>query len=121
MPDDDKTASNTQVSKLSIKLAPLWESNIKFWFAQVKSNFELSWITVDATKYTNIVAIIIRETLSAVTDILLNPPTQNKYVSLKERLLQEFAESKNKQILKLLSELQLGNKNNSHLLRKCSS
>lgn len=119
MPDDvNNTASNVQVAKLGVKLPPLWKTNIKLWFAQAESNFELSGITVDATKYNNIVAAIDPETLSAVSDILLNPPPNDKYKTLKERLIQEFSESENKQIRKLLSELQLGDEKPSHLLRK---
>lgn len=120
MQDDDvsHTSNNAQVAKLGVKLPPLWKANIKLWFAQAESNFELSGITVDATKYNNIVAAIDPETLSAVSDILLNPPTTNKYATLKDRLIQEFSESANKQIRKLLSDLQLGDEKPSHLLRK---
>lgn len=118
MPDDNDTARTAQVAKLGVKLPPLWKSNIKLWFAQAESNFELSGITVDSTKYNNIVAAIDPETLSAVSDILLNPPSHDKYKTLKDRLIQEFSESENKQIRKLLSELQLGDEKPSHLLRK---
>ncbi|GFR10303.1 transposon Ty3-I Gag-Pol polyprotein [Trichonephila clavata] len=58
------------------------------------------------------------ETLSSVSDILFKPPATNKYNELKERLIAEFSDSANKQIRKLLSELQLGDDKPSHLLRK---
>ncbi|GFQ77748.1 transposon Ty3-I Gag-Pol polyprotein, partial [Trichonephila clavata] len=59
-----------------------------------------------------------QETLSSVSDILFKPPATNKYNELKERLIAEFSDSANKQIRKLLSELQLGDDKPSHLLRK---
>ncbi|GFX63230.1 uncharacterized protein TNCV_3895551 [Trichonephila clavipes] len=49
---------------------------------------------------------------------LCEPPATNKYNALKERLIIEFSDSENKQIRKLLSELQLGDDKPSHLLRK---
>ncbi|GFT70274.1 retrovirus-related Pol polyprotein from transposon 297-like Protein [Trichonephila clavipes] len=51
-------------------------------------------------------------------DILFETPATNKYDALKERLIAEFSDSENKQIRKLLSELQLEDDKPSHLLRK---
>lgn len=56
--------------------------------------------------------------MSAMSDILLNMPMQDKYTTLKDRLMQEFSESKNKQIWKLLLELQLCDEKTSYLLWK---
>ena len=87
MPDDNKVSvvngdengtSGAQITKLGVKLPPLWWNNIKLWFVQAQSNFQLSRITNDVTKYNNIVAAIDLETLTAVSDILLNSPEQNK-------------------------------------------
>lgn len=113
MPDDQP-----QVSKIALRLPPIWKNNIKLWFIQVESNFTLSDITNDATKYSCIIANVDPETLSAVSDILLDPPTTDKYNTLKERLIQEFSDSEARQVQKLLSELQLGDDKPSHLLRK---
>ncbi|GFY72248.1 transposon Ty3-I Gag-Pol polyprotein [Trichonephila inaurata madagascariensis] len=66
----------------------------------------------------NIIAAIDPETLSSVSNILFEPPATNNYNALKERLIAEFSDSENKQIRKLLSELQLGDDKPSHLLRK---
>lgn len=122
--DDDNAALNTNrgndshVARVALKLPPFWKNNIKLWFIQAESNFELSGITNENTKYNNIVAAVDPETLTNVSDILLNPPANDRYNILKERLIQEFSDSKNRQIRKLLSELQLGDDKPSHLLRK---
>lgn len=83
-----------QISHVALKLPPFWKSNIKLWFIQAESSFELSGITNDNTKYNNIIAIMDQETLSAVSDILTNPPATGKYNALKQRLLDEFTDSK---------------------------
>lgn len=115
---ETKTINDPQISRVALKLPPLWKSNIKLWFIQVESNFEISGITNDLTKYNNLIAAIDPETLSAVSDILFNPPVNAKYDALKQRLIQEYSDSENRQIRKLLSELQLGDAKPSHLLRK---
>lgn len=119
MANEEVTPNNgAQIARLGIKLPPLWRNNIKLWFVQVECNFQLSGITADNTKYNTVVAAIDPETISAVSDILLNPPESDKYNTLKSRLIQELSDSENKQIRKLLSELQLGDDRPTHLLRK---
>ena len=115
---DGNGTSGAQIAKLGIKLPSLWWNNIKLWFVQAESDFQLFRITNDITKYNNIVAAINPEMLTAVSDILLNPLEQNKYNMVKSRMIQEFSNSENQQISKLLSELQSGDDKPSHLLRK---
>ncbi|KAF8784637.1 hypothetical protein HNY73_010288 [Argiope bruennichi] len=79
----DRSASETaivgsQVSHLAVKIPLLWESNIKLKFVQVESNFALTRIVNDATKYNHLIAVIDPETLSSVSDILLTPPELDK-------------------------------------------
>ncbi|GFT18931.1 uncharacterized protein NPIL_150611, partial [Nephila pilipes] len=92
--------------------------NIKLWFLQAEANFELFGITNDVTKYNNVIAAIDSEILSVISDLLFDPPHADRFVTLKNRLIQEFSDSENLQIRKLLSELQLGDDKPSHLLRK---
>ena len=73
---DGSGTFGAQIAKLGVKLPLLWRNNIKLWFVQAESNFQLSGITNDITKYNNVVAAIDPETLTAVSDILLNPSEQ---------------------------------------------
>lgn len=118
MTDPSNEIPGTQVSHVAVKIPPLWKSNIKLWFIQLESNFELAKITNDATKYNHLITAIDPETLTAVSDILFSPPETNKYETLKERLIAEFSASENEQIRRLISELHLGNDKPSHMLRK---
>ncbi|GFT64006.1 uncharacterized protein NPIL_530711 [Nephila pilipes] len=112
--------SNAQqhVSHVADKLPPLWKQNLKLWFLQAEANFELSGITNDVTKYNNVIAAIDSEILSVVSDLLFDPSHADRYTTLKNRLIQEFSDSENLQIRKLLFQLQLGDDKPSHLLRK---
>lgn len=85
---------------------------------QVEAVFVLSGITADETKYASLVASIDADMLTHVRDIIFQPPSDRKYEILKECLIHEFAESENRRVKKLLSELQLGDNKSSFLLRQ---
>lgn len=85
---------------------------------QVEAVFVLSGITADETKYASLVASIDADMLTHVRDIIFQPPSDRKYETLKECLIHEFAESENRRVKKLLSELQLGDNKSSFLLRQ---
>lgn len=111
-------STESRVSHVSVKIPPLWKSNIKLWFLQVESNFALAKITQDLTKYNHLIASIDPETLSTVSDILFSPPATDKYEALKSRLIAEFSASETEQVRRLISGLHLGDDKPSHLLRK---
>lgn len=111
-------STEPEISHIGVKIPPLWKNNINLWFIQVESSFTLSKITSDTTKYHTIISSIDAEALTTVSDIVLNPPADNKYLALKQRLIAEYSDSETKQIKKLLSELQLGDLRPSHLLRQ---
>lgn len=70
-PQNSTESTESKVSHLSVKIPSLWKSNIKLWFIQVESNFALAKFTNDLTKYNHLIASIDPETLSTVSDILL--------------------------------------------------
>ena len=103
------TNEETQnINKMSCKIPPLWKNNIQIWFIQVEANFATSQITNDLTKYNTVIASIDADSLVLVSDLILNPPTENQYETLKQRLISEFSNSQSQQLRKLLSELTLG-------------
>ncbi|GFQ76918.1 uncharacterized protein TNCT_36771 [Trichonephila clavata] len=119
--DKDKkehAVDDSQIARIAVKLPPIWTNNIKLLFVQDESNFALSAITNDQTRYNNIIKAIDPETLSSVSDILFEPPATNKCNTFKKKLIAEFSDSENKRIRKLLSELQLGDDKQLHMLRK---
>lgn len=114
MPHEDQQ----QVAKIALRIPPFWKANVRLWIAQCDNAFTYSGITSDETKFSALVANIDAETLSHVSDIVLNPPDTHKYKKLSERLISEFEDSEHQKIKKLLTDLQLGDERPSHLLRK---
>lgn len=107
-----------EVNRIALRVPPFWKQNIQLWFSQVEAAFQLSGITNDDTKYASLVSSIDSESLNYVSDLIYTPPQQDKYDTLKRRLLSEFAESDGKRLKKLLNELQLGDSKPSTLLRQ---
>ncbi|GFQ64140.1 hypothetical protein TNCT_577591 [Trichonephila clavata] len=81
-------SDDSQIARIAVKLPPIWTNNMKLWFVQAESNFALSAITNDQTKYNNIIAAIDPETLSSVSDILYKPQPQINIMNLKKGLSQ---------------------------------
>ncbi|KAH9377500.1 hypothetical protein HPB48_006239 [Haemaphysalis longicornis] len=75
------------VSPVGGKLPAFWTADPVFWFIQVKSQFAARRITADLMKYhyvvSNLPPVIARE----VRDLLLAPPVENAYATLKETLV----------------------------------
>lgn len=107
-----------QAAAVALKIPNFWRNNVSLYFKQVESAFELSRITSDDTKYNALVATIDSDILAHISDVILNTPTNDKYNTLKNRLIAEFADSDSQRIKKLLSDLPLGDKKPSLLLRE---
>ncbi|GBN26831.1 hypothetical protein AVEN_249245-1 [Araneus ventricosus] len=110
--------SSPAVARVSLKAPPFWRQNPKLYFAQIESQFAIAGITKDESKYHHVVAAIETDVIAQVSDIILNPPEELKYEALKERLIEQFADSETHRLKLLLQELQLGDDRPTQLLCK---
>lgn len=111
-------ADPVMVSRVAFKAPPFWDSDPELWFLQVESQFVVANITLDSTKFHAVVAALNTQVLNCVKDIIRQPPAQNAYVTLKDRVLQHFAQTESSKLNLLLKDLQLGSKRPSHLLNE---
>jgi len=88
------------------------------WFAQVEAQFATKRITVERTKFDYIVASLSPDTATEVRDLILTPPTDNPYTTLKRELIKRTAGSNQQKLHKLLNELELGDRRPTQLLRR---
>ncbi|GBM97988.1 hypothetical protein AVEN_44624-1 [Araneus ventricosus] len=107
---------DSQLSRIALKAPVFWEHDPELWFFQVESQFVIAGISNDSTKFHAVVAVLNSNVLSCVRDIVRNPPLENAYIALKDRVLQHFAQSSSARLNLLLKDLQLGDKRHSHLL-----
>lgn len=83
--------AKAQINNIQVRIPPFLKQNPHLWFPQIESQFQNSNIDNDVTTYHTIVIVIERNVLSAISDIVLNPPQNNLYNTIKTRLLTHFA------------------------------
>ncbi|XP_062538354.1 uncharacterized protein LOC134206641 [Armigeres subalbatus] len=88
------------------------------WFAQAEAQFALANVVRDHTKVYHIIAKIDQSVICHVTDLVTNPPANNKYDTLKQRLISRFQVSAQGRLERLLSACDLGDMRPTRLLAK---
>lgn len=118
MATPEQAGPAAEVSRVALKLPQFWEKSPELWFVNIEAQFKMNSITVDSTQYYAVIASLNADTLAHVSDIVLHPPADNMYKTVKDRLITEFTDSEQKKLKTLLSELSLGDDKPSTLLRK---
>ncbi|XP_063828980.1 uncharacterized protein LOC135078312 [Ostrinia nubilalis] len=111
---------NEEILKVSVRVPPFWPEEPALWFAQVESQFVLSGITKDDTKFYYLVAQLDHQYAIEVKDIITNPPPTDKYERLKSELIKRLSASQEKRIKQLLMHEELGDRKPSQFLRHLS-
>ena len=75
------------LNAVAVKLPPLWPDNIEMWFVQAESQFRLKGVVVSQTKFDYCIQSMSQEVTVKVLDLIRNPPLNNPYQHLKDRLL----------------------------------
>lgn len=113
MPDE-----NQQAAFVSVKLPEFWKTDPEMWFAQAEAQFVLGNVTKDDTKFYHIVAKVDQSVICHIADLVSNPPQQDKYKAVKDRLIARFTLSSEARLERLLGSSDLGDMRPTHLLAK---
>lgn len=116
MPDNAEDAPHAAV--VSVKLPEFWKTDPEMWFAQAEAQFILANVTKDETKFYHIVAKVDQSVICHIADLVSTPPQQDKYKSVKDRLIARFALSPEVRLERLLGSFDLGDMRPTHLLAK---
>ncbi|GFY21689.1 uncharacterized protein TNCV_1168331 [Trichonephila clavipes] len=123
--DDSSTFNlgdtNTEIHKVAAKPPAFWRNKPKLWFLQLEAQFSSSGISNDTTKYNIVVAALDENVLDFVVDILSNPLHDDKYETLKNALLNRLTDTEESRLKKLLTDMELGDRRPSDLLRQMKS
>ncbi|XP_011859519.1 PREDICTED: uncharacterized protein LOC105557005 [Vollenhovia emeryi] len=112
MPDDARIESYRVP-----KIPPFWHQAPEAWFVQIEASFRTAGITVDRTKADCLLTDIDAETIAHVLDLVTaDPPPENLYKLLRDRILATFAVSPEARLRQLLKGQVLGDRRPSHLL-----
>jgi hypothetical protein len=115
-----RVENKEEVLRVGVRVPPFWPDEPALWFAQVESQFVLSRITSDDTKFYYLVAQLDHQYAVEVKDVITNPPATDKYVKLKTELIKRLSASKEKRVKQLLMHEELGDRKPSQFLRHLS-
>ncbi|XP_059216157.1 uncharacterized protein LOC131994044 isoform X2 [Stomoxys calcitrans] len=113
---DSNSSVQMQISRVAVKAPPFWRADPLLWFKQMESQFLMAGVTQDATKFHTVVASIESNILEKAAEIIVNPPSENMYDTLKNKLISSFTDSEEKRLKKLLTNIELADKKPSELL-----
>lgn len=115
------TTQSSQINTVSVKLPEFWTKSPEVWFARVEAQFGTKGISTDQTKYDFVVSALDLNTAEEVQSVLTNPPTVDKYNTLKTALIKTFGKSQAQKDNELLNMNGLGDKRPTALLRKINA
>ena len=101
---------------VSLKLPPFWPNDPALWFTQVEAQFATRGVTVEKTKFEYVIASLQPEFATEVRDLILNPPEENPFTTLKTALVDRTAALEQCRLQQLLTEEELGDQKPSQLL-----
>lgn len=121
MPNNDTNTDGTETvtaASVAVKLPDFWRSDPTMWFAQAEAQFALAGVVRDHTKFYHIVAKVDQGIICHISDLVANPPEQDKYSAVKSRLISRFEVSPQGKLEQLLGSCDLGDMRPTHLLAK---
>ncbi|XP_011872976.1 PREDICTED: uncharacterized protein LOC105564854, partial [Vollenhovia emeryi] len=99
------------------KIPPFWRQAPEDWSLRVEASFRNTNITVDSTKVDHLIVSLDPEVISHIRDLITaEPPPDNLYKALRDRILATFAVSPEARLRQLLKGQVLGDRRPSHLL-----
>lgn len=113
---DGSIPAPAAISRVAVKVPPFWRTDPLLWFKQMESQFIMAGVSQDSTKFHTVVASIESNILEKVHEIIINPPAENMYETLKDKPVSCFTDSEEKRLKKLLTNIELGDKKPSELL-----
>lgn len=117
MTSTSTTDATPTVSSVDGKLPPFWTADPALWFIQVEAQFAARRITSDLTKYHYVVSSLPPPIASEIRDLLLDPPAEKAYVTLKETLIRRVTPPESQRLHQLFHDTNLGDRTPSQLLR----
>ncbi|XP_058816293.1 uncharacterized protein LOC131679571 [Topomyia yanbarensis] len=107
-PGELENANQAAAASVAVKLPDFWKNDPVMWFAQAEAQFALANVVRDHTKFYHIIAKIDHSVICHVTDLVSNPPNENKYDAVKNRLIARFQMCVQSRLERLLASCDLG-------------
>lgn len=93
VPGVERPAPVPTVVAVSIKLPPFSPADPEVWFDQVETQFTTRGVTTKKTRFDYVISSLSPEFAMEVRDLLLKPPAESPYNTLKAELIKRIAAS----------------------------
>lgn len=107
----------SELFRVGVRMPPFWPQDPTIWFKQVEGQFALSNITADETKFYYVLSQLEHQYAAEIKDIIVAPPTKNKYEKLKSELIKRLSASRENEVKQLLVHEELGDRKPSQFMR----
>lgn len=114
-PQHSQPAHNVSVVYARLPVPQMTNTNIEAWFTTMEFWFTASGITADRQKMATVLAALSPNVISQLTDVIAALPATERYEYIKTNVIEHFADSEQRRLNRLLSELPLGDKKPSEL------
>lgn len=111
----------SELCRVGVKVPPFWPEEPAVWFAQLEMQFDLAGITSDRTKFAYAVSQLETPYVSHIKDIVITPPSENRYEKLKVELVKRLSASQENKTKQLLMHEELGDRKPSNFMRHLRS
>lgn len=112
-----QSSMSSDFQKFNLKVPPFSPDDPEIWFAILEGQFDNFGITEDTVKFNNVITKLDIVHAKAVKDIIVKPPSQNRYVKIKTELIRRLSASHEKKVKQLLTHEELGDRKASQFLR----
>ena len=115
MEPTDSVAGSSQVNSTYASLLAFDDENVKHWFTvfEIGTRNASDWV-----KFSNACKALPLRVTAAISDLLLNPPKEDRYQAVKSAVIGLFSISDTERYKKLFMGLTLGSRKPSVLLRE---
>lgn len=117
----NETPTDADNMATNCPLSAFWRAQPSLWFLQSEALFEKHRVTDDTAKFNSVVGALDATTIEDLQDIIKSKPDTDAYKTLKEAIIKRTTESPDSTLLKLLTNLELGDSKPSQLWRKMKS
>jgi hypothetical protein len=116
MDNDEQTPHNNHGGSLRLPL--FWAENSEVWFGIAESRFRMRNIEDEQVKFDLMVNALPKECLRTVLDLVTNPPEEDAYEAIKERLSEHHNLTEFQRVEKIHAMEALGGRKPPELLRR---
>lgn len=113
--DGSPASSNIAVVYARLPLPHMSSSNIESWFTTMDFWFTASGISSDKQKTATVLAALDPSVIAQLTDVISSMPPTDRYDYVRSKIIEHFADSEQRRLNRLLSELPLGDRKPSEL------